>query len=116
MPEVIVNCLSGQQFSQNLSATFFPERVVSSSCLKSLEPLNMLETKARLFFMSQCPSASFQGIEVGEDDTIEVLRQLIATKWSEPILARNVCVPLIESAEHAHGELERSCLCLSYVC
>eukprot|EP00435_Cladocopium_sp_Y103_P039011 s2330_g10.t1 len=46
MPEVIVNCLSGQQFS----------------------------------------------IDVGEDDTIDVLRQLIATKWSEPILARNVCV------------------------
>jgi len=46
MPEVTVNCLSGQQFR----------------------------------------------IDVGEDDTIDVLRQLIAKKWAEPILARNVCV------------------------
>ena len=29
-------------------------------------------------------------------DTIDVLRQRIAEKWSEPILARNVCVPYLE--------------------
>eukprot|EP00438_Fugacium_kawagutii_P033363 Skav231024 [mRNA] locus=scaffold1869:122323:127205:- [translate_table: standard] len=51
MPEVIVNCLSGQQLS----------------------------------------------VDAGEDDTIDVLRQLIAKKWPEPILARNVCVPLMQS-------------------
>eukprot|EP00913_Durusdinium_trenchii_P000733 g684.t1 len=46
MPEVLVNCLSGQQFR----------------------------------------------IDVAEEDTIDVLRELIATRWSEKIFARNVCV------------------------
>ncbi|CAJ1335804.1 unnamed protein product [Effrenium voratum] len=46
MPEVTVNCLSGQQFC----------------------------------------------FEIKEEDTVDVLRQRVAEKWSEPILARNVCV------------------------
>ena len=44
-----------------------------------------------------------QGIDVAEEDTIDVLRELIATRWSEKIFARNVCVPLLLQSDTKHG-------------
>lgn len=64
-------------------------------------------------FGRQCEDLQIQfalarGIDVGEEDTIDVLRQLIAKKWAEPILARNVCVPLMSKLEsHIFTHTER---------